>query len=138
MGKAETVRFHDDKSTYTGTHIHGGPDVGPILRASNSEVWQSQLRPEGKCEVKRRDSSKTRDAVDNGKDSPQHRCRIVSASWCKSDDPHGEALPVVEAWPVPDSQPPPPAGCSSLGSEAAAQRPHVPVAPSPQQATREI
>lgn len=26
--KAQAVRFHDDKSTYTGTHVHGGPDSG--------------------------------------------------------------------------------------------------------------
>jgi len=26
--KTEAVRFHDDKSTYTGTHLHGGPEVG--------------------------------------------------------------------------------------------------------------
>ena len=26
--KAETVRFYDDKSTYTGTHAQGGPDPG--------------------------------------------------------------------------------------------------------------
>lgn len=26
--KAEAVRFHDDKSQYTGTHVHGGPDTG--------------------------------------------------------------------------------------------------------------
>jgi len=25
---ADAVRFHDDKSTYTGTHVNGGPDVG--------------------------------------------------------------------------------------------------------------
>mmetsp|Transcript_47333 Transcript_47333/g.112575 ORF Transcript_47333/g.112575 Transcript_47333/m.112575 type:complete len:767 (+) Transcript_47333:217-2517(+) len=24
------VRFHDDKSTYTGTHKNGGPDLGPL------------------------------------------------------------------------------------------------------------
>lgn len=44
--KAASVRFHDDKSTYTGTHVHGGPDVGPTLKASASEVWLSLLRPE--------------------------------------------------------------------------------------------
>jgi len=26
--KTEAVRFHDDRSTYTGTHLHGGPEVG--------------------------------------------------------------------------------------------------------------
>jgi len=26
--KVHAVRFHDDKSTYTGTHAHGGPDSG--------------------------------------------------------------------------------------------------------------
>lgn len=26
--KADAVRFHDDKSTYTGTHVNGGPEVG--------------------------------------------------------------------------------------------------------------
>lgn len=26
--KAECVKFHDDKSTYTGTHKQGGPDPG--------------------------------------------------------------------------------------------------------------
>jgi len=26
--KADPVRFHDDKSTYTGTHIYGGPESG--------------------------------------------------------------------------------------------------------------
>merc|ERR1712100_188456 len=44
--KAEMVRFYDDKSTYTGTHLHGGPDVGPSAKASDSEVWRSLLRPE--------------------------------------------------------------------------------------------
>jgi len=26
--KADPVRFHDDKSTYTGTHVYGGPESG--------------------------------------------------------------------------------------------------------------
>jgi len=27
--RAAAVRFHDDKSTYTGTHINGGPEAVP-------------------------------------------------------------------------------------------------------------
>jgi len=27
---ADSVRFHDDKSTYTGAHRHGGPEAGPV------------------------------------------------------------------------------------------------------------
>eukprot|EP00747_Dinoflagellata_sp_TGD_P178900 gnl/TRDRNA2_/TRDRNA2_28786_c0_seq1.p1 gnl/TRDRNA2_/TRDRNA2_28786_c0~~gnl/TRDRNA2_/TRDRNA2_28786_c0_seq1.p1 ORF type:complete len:325 (+),score=52.30 gnl/TRDRNA2_/TRDRNA2_28786_c0_seq1:126-1100(+) len=26
--QADAVRFHDDKNTYTGVHVHGGPDTG--------------------------------------------------------------------------------------------------------------
>merc|ERR1719272_1486810 len=43
--KAEDVRFHDDRSTYTGTHAHGGPRSGP--KGTGSAVcdsWLSTLR----------------------------------------------------------------------------------------------
>mmetsp|Transcript_22166 Transcript_22166/g.39860 ORF Transcript_22166/g.39860 Transcript_22166/m.39860 type:complete len:1016 (+) Transcript_22166:20-3067(+) len=45
--KADSVRFHDDKSTYTGTHVHGGPDTrsrtsGPAA----DQLFSSTLRPD--------------------------------------------------------------------------------------------
>jgi len=44
--KAEAVRFHDDKSTYTGTHLHGGPDCGASGARSPDQLWFASLRPE--------------------------------------------------------------------------------------------
>ena len=38
--KTETVRFHDDKSLYTGTHAQGGPDPG---RKGKGTLHSSQL-----------------------------------------------------------------------------------------------
>eukprot|EP00913_Durusdinium_trenchii_P011025 g10349.t1 len=37
--KAETVRFYDDKSTYTGTHKEGGPDPG--RKGRGTLTWSS-------------------------------------------------------------------------------------------------
>jgi len=72
--KAETVRFHDDRSTYTGTHIHGGPDVGPTIKASQaSDLWLSLLRPEARCEVKRRSS----DGLVSGQQESSPPCTIL-------------------------------------------------------------
>ncbi|OLP89249.1 Adenylate cyclase [Symbiodinium microadriaticum] len=42
---ADYVRFFDDKSTYTGTHVYGGPDSS--ARTSADQFWSSMLRPEG-------------------------------------------------------------------------------------------
>lgn len=54
--KAETVRFHDDRTTYTGTHVHGGPDVAKT-KVSASDAWLTSLRPEASCEPQRRSSA---------------------------------------------------------------------------------
>jgi len=52
--KASPVRFHDDKTTYTGTHVHGGPDVGPIRKTlPANDVWRAQLRPEPRAGFER-------------------------------------------------------------------------------------
>ncbi|CAJ1388080.1 unnamed protein product [Effrenium voratum] len=40
---AEYVRFFDDKSTYTGTHVYGGPDSS--AQSSHDQLWSSMLRP---------------------------------------------------------------------------------------------
>ncbi|CAE7666671.1 cr-1, partial [Symbiodinium pilosum] len=42
---ADYVRFFDDKSTYTGTHVYGGPDSS--ARTSTDQFWSSMLRPDG-------------------------------------------------------------------------------------------
>merc|ERR1712232_640485 len=39
---AESVRFHDDKSTYTGTHAKGGPE--PVAVGTGSAADQSWKR----------------------------------------------------------------------------------------------
>jgi len=36
--------FFDDKSTYTGTHVYGGPDSS--ARTSADQAWSSMLRPD--------------------------------------------------------------------------------------------
>mmetsp|Transcript_68885 Transcript_68885/g.128594 ORF Transcript_68885/g.128594 Transcript_68885/m.128594 type:complete len:324 (+) Transcript_68885:67-1038(+) len=44
--KAEAVRFHDDKSTYTGTHVYGGPDAGRKgAGTADTSMWLASLRP---------------------------------------------------------------------------------------------
>jgi len=43
--QADYVRFFDDKSTYTGTHLYGGPDN--TQRSSFDQMWSSDLRPDG-------------------------------------------------------------------------------------------
>lgn len=44
--KADAVRLHDDKSTYTGTHVHGGPAAGrKSMSQSPQQLWCSSLRP---------------------------------------------------------------------------------------------
>eukprot|EP00928_Gymnodinium_smaydae_P044412 TRINITY_DN29627_c0_g1_i1.p1 TRINITY_DN29627_c0_g1~~TRINITY_DN29627_c0_g1_i1.p1 ORF type:complete len:1310 (+),score=216.09 TRINITY_DN29627_c0_g1_i1:506-3931(+) len=40
--RTENVRFHDDKNTYTGTHVHGGPDTGGVLTPES--LLRSSLR----------------------------------------------------------------------------------------------
>merc|ERR1712046_170105 len=35
--KADAVRFHDDKSTYTGTHVNGGPESVPVGAGSAAD-----------------------------------------------------------------------------------------------------
>merc|ERR1711988_960898 len=45
---AENVRFHDDKSTYTGTHARGGPEsvaVGTGSAADQSWKRSTERRP---------------------------------------------------------------------------------------------
>ncbi|CAK9103145.1 Adenylate cyclase (ATP pyrophosphate-lyase) (Adenylyl cyclase) (Crisp-1) [Durusdinium trenchii] len=42
--QADYVRFFDDKSTYTGTHLYGGPDS--TTRSSFDQLWSSGLRPD--------------------------------------------------------------------------------------------
>lgn len=42
--QADYVRFFDDKSTYTGTHLYGGPDN--TQRSSFDQLWSSDLRPD--------------------------------------------------------------------------------------------
>jgi len=81
--KAETVRFHDDKSTYTGTHAHGGPDVGPTSKISASEKWLTSLRPEAKGEARRRSGeispgSQLESTPRRYTSSSPHRCKVAS------------------------------------------------------------
>lgn len=45
--KTEVVRFYDDKSQYTGVHLHGGPDTGSksaSVQERDSQGWFSSLR----------------------------------------------------------------------------------------------
>jgi len=48
--KALSIRLHDDLSLYTGTHVHGGPDVGPssgtgmTFRLGPNAAYASSLR----------------------------------------------------------------------------------------------
>mmetsp|Transcript_59050 Transcript_59050/g.127745 ORF Transcript_59050/g.127745 Transcript_59050/m.127745 type:complete len:412 (-) Transcript_59050:68-1303(-) len=43
--KADAVRFHDDKSTYTGTHVNGGPDhVAKGQGSAHSSLGPAALR----------------------------------------------------------------------------------------------
>ena len=44
--KAETVRFYDDKSLYTGTHAQGGPDPGRKGKGTLPRSQSSQQVPE--------------------------------------------------------------------------------------------
>eukprot|EP00927_Polykrikos_kofoidii_P066086 TRINITY_DN61745_c0_g1_i1.p1 TRINITY_DN61745_c0_g1~~TRINITY_DN61745_c0_g1_i1.p1 ORF type:complete len:475 (-),score=50.94 TRINITY_DN61745_c0_g1_i1:187-1611(-) len=51
--KADAVRLHDDKSTYTGTHSQGGPDVGPVARRAPAPgLWSGILRPEAEIDMR--------------------------------------------------------------------------------------
>lgn len=49
--KAETVRFYDDKSTYTGTHAQGGPDPGRKGRGTGLSRPQWGCQTEAKVEL---------------------------------------------------------------------------------------
>ena len=49
--KAETVRFYDDKSTYTGTHAQGGPDPGRKGRGTGLSRPQRGCQTEAKVEL---------------------------------------------------------------------------------------
>lgn len=40
----DAVRFHDDRSTYTGTHVYGGPETSSKT-VSADQFWSSTLRP---------------------------------------------------------------------------------------------
>jgi len=41
---AEAVRFHDDKSTYTGTHAHGGPSSVPVGAGTATQLASTGMR----------------------------------------------------------------------------------------------
>merc|ERR1712007_66024 len=40
---ADDVRFHDDKSTYTGTHVYGGPEAGALGTGSATQLAASGM-----------------------------------------------------------------------------------------------
>jgi len=42
--KAEAVRFHDDKTTYTGVHLNGGPDSVPTGRGTSTQLAGMSMR----------------------------------------------------------------------------------------------
>lgn len=58
--KAEDVRFHDDKSTYTGTHKFGGPstmDVAAVSRSGGAitggdKHTMASLTNRGNCDIR--------------------------------------------------------------------------------------
>lgn len=55
--KADAVRFHDDRTTYTGTHARGGPEVGPTTSGGNQpggvgRLWSRLLKPEAEIELR--------------------------------------------------------------------------------------
>lgn len=41
---AESVRFHDDKSTYTGVHANGGPESVPVGRGTFTQLAANGMR----------------------------------------------------------------------------------------------
>eukprot|EP00928_Gymnodinium_smaydae_P063481 TRINITY_DN4703_c0_g2_i2.p1 TRINITY_DN4703_c0_g2~~TRINITY_DN4703_c0_g2_i2.p1 ORF type:complete len:413 (-),score=101.92 TRINITY_DN4703_c0_g2_i2:42-1241(-) len=43
--RAEAVRFHDDKSTYTGTHVNGGPDHVAKGAGTHADASWKRLEP---------------------------------------------------------------------------------------------
>eukprot|EP00931_Biecheleriopsis_adriatica_P062113 TRINITY_DN373_c0_g1_i11.p1 TRINITY_DN373_c0_g1~~TRINITY_DN373_c0_g1_i11.p1 ORF type:complete len:1076 (-),score=233.82 TRINITY_DN373_c0_g1_i11:43-3270(-) len=49
--KPDYVRWHDDKTTYTGTHLYGGPDAGLRTSRQAEEVWSSTLRPDNDADA---------------------------------------------------------------------------------------
>jgi len=42
--KTEAVRFHDDKNTYTGVHVNGGPDSVPTGRGTSTQLAGMGMR----------------------------------------------------------------------------------------------
>lgn len=54
--RVDPVRFHDDRTTYTGTHVHGGPEVGPALTGSRpggvGTLWEALLNPEAEVDLR--------------------------------------------------------------------------------------
>lgn len=42
--KADIVRFHDDKSTYTGVHVNGGPETVAVGRGTATQLAASGMR----------------------------------------------------------------------------------------------
>merc|ERR1719262_804188 len=58
--QADAVRFHDDKSTYTGTHVNGGPEsvaVGTGTAADHSWKRDAERRPSTGAETRRPSTS---------------------------------------------------------------------------------
>lgn len=66
--KADYMRFHDDKSTYTGTHAQGGPDSGSKGRGSLPPAWN--LRRESSVDEQVAESTSALAAKDADPDSP--------------------------------------------------------------------
>jgi len=42
--KTEYVAFHDDKSMYTGTHVHGGPEAGAMGSGTSCQMASAGMR----------------------------------------------------------------------------------------------
>mmetsp|Transcript_45941 Transcript_45941/g.109395 ORF Transcript_45941/g.109395 Transcript_45941/m.109395 type:complete len:327 (+) Transcript_45941:97-1077(+) len=88
--KAEAVRFHDDKTTYTGTHMHGGPEAGRKGAGSaDMSVWLATLRPERRGSVTSECSTSTpRDEVEELYFTPSDcvRRKTVRQACCSLED----------------------------------------------------